>query len=163
MPTKEQLDRDVAEFEGQYPESLSDRLQWWAQVLDIDRRRVGGLLGLSRKETAELSLSDLERVVSDHEDRAELVDDMLGQLLASFDYDLAAFRAALHRPIGPKDGEKNRISHRPEESLQLPSKPRAEVRRGALLNEIFAGGPVALPALQAYLSEPTTRRRGAGG
>ena len=31
MPTQEQLDRMVAEFEREYPESLSDRLKWWVR------------------------------------------------------------------------------------------------------------------------------------
>jgi hypothetical protein len=61
MPTQEQLDRNVAEFERQYPESLAERLAWWVRVLGVDRiLLVGGKpLVLSsmhfRGDTQELS------------------------------------------------------------------------------------------------------------
>lgn len=153
MPTQEQVRRRVAEFEHQYPEALPDRLRWWARVLRIDRGRLLRLLGLSAPEATRIPWADLSRVVEVREDRAELVDEMLGQLLASFDYDLTALREALHRPAGPAAREEGRGERRPDVVGPLPYIPRPQARRGLLLNEIVAGGPSALPALLAYLSE----------
>ncbi len=147
MPTQEQLRQHVAEFERQYPESLSDRLVWWARVLGIDRIRLFRLLGLSGSEAARTPLAALPQVVDSHEDRAEVVDDMLGQLLASFDYDLQALCSALHRPVEPATREKPRIRRPPGVVFPLPYTPGPQARRGILLNEIVAGGPFALRAL----------------
>jgi hypothetical protein len=47
-------------------------------VLGIDRIRLFRLLGLSGFEATRTSLTALPRVVSSHEDRAEMVDEMLG-------------------------------------------------------------------------------------
>jgi hypothetical protein len=162
MPTQDHVQRLVAEFERQYPESLIDRLKWWARVLGIDRIRLFRLLGLSGPEAARTPLTALPQVVDSHEDRAEMVDEMLGQLLASFDYDLPAFRAALHSPVGPVSTEKRRVIRRPGVIVPLPYTPRPQARSGILLNEIVAGGPSALPALLAYLREARTggSRRG---
>jgi hypothetical protein len=164
MPTQEQLRRWTEDFEREYPESLSDRLKWWAHVLGIDRIRLFRLLGLSGSEAARTPLTALPRVVEAQVDRAEMVDDMLGQLLASFDYDLHALSAALHQPVDPtpKEKEKGRIKRRPGDVVPLPYTPGPQARRGILLNQIVAGGPFALRALQAYLSEPTTGNGRAG-
>ena len=153
MPTQEQVRRRVAEFEHQYPEALPDRLRWWARALGIDHARLFRLLGLSAPEATRTSWADLPRTVGERGDRAELVDEMLGQLLASFDYDLEALREALHRPVGPTSRAEERIDRRPDVVVPLPYSPRSQARRGILLNEIVAGGPSALPALLAYLSE----------
>ena len=118
MPTQDQVRQMVAEFEREYPESLSDRLKWWARVLGIDRIRLFRLLGLSRAEAARTPLTALPQVVASHEDRAEMVDEMLGQLLASFDYDLPAFRTAAHRPVGPASTEKRRARAGPVSSFR---------------------------------------------
>jgi hypothetical protein len=112
MPTLKQLQRQVAEFETKYPEPLVDRLKWWVSVLGIDRIRLFRLLGLSGVEAARTPLTALPDVVNSHEDWAEIVDEMLVRLLASFDYDLAAFRAALHSPIGPSSEKRHRSTHR---------------------------------------------------
>ena len=144
MPTQEQLDQRTAEIEREYPESLPDRFQWWARVLDIDRVRLFRLLGLSGSEATRTPLTALPRVVEAQVDRAEMVDDMLGQLLASFDYDLPALRAALHEPLGTPSEEKRPGKRRSGEDVPLPYTPSPQVRRGMLLNQIVAGGPFAL-------------------
>ena len=82
-----------------------------------------------------------------------MVDEMLGQLLASFDYDLTAFRTALHSPVGPAPKEKRKVTRRPGFVVPLPYAPRPQERSRILLNEIVAGGPSSLPALLAYLRE----------
>jgi hypothetical protein len=156
MPTQEQLRQRTADIERKYPESLSDRIQWWARVLDIDRVRLFRLLGLSGSEAARTPLTALPRVVEAQVDQAEIVDDMLGQLLASFDYDLPALHTVLHEPVETASKEKRPGERRPGEDVPLPYTPSPQVRRGILLNQIVAGGPFALRALQAYLSEPTT-------
>lgn len=162
MPTQEHLRQVVAEFERQYPESLIDRLKWWVHVLGIDRIRLFRLLGLSGPEAARTPLKALPQVVESHEDRAEMVDDMLGQLLASFDYELAALRAALHSRAGLTPKEESRIARRPSGIVPLPYTPGPRARSGLLLNQIFAGGPSALRALLAYIGEGRAegRRRG---
>lgn len=162
MPTLEQVRRLVADFERKYPESLIDRLKWWVSVLGIDRIRLFRVLGLSGPEAARTPLTALPQVVHSHEERAEMVDEMLGQLLASFDYDLAAFRAALRRPTGPVAAEKRRGTRRPGVIVPLPYIPRPEARSGILLNEIVAGGPSAVPALLAYFQEAGTGGGGRG-
>jgi hypothetical protein len=156
MPTQDQVRRLAADFEREYPESLTDRLKWWAHVLGIDRIRLFQLLGLSGPEAARTPLTALPRVVDAQEDRAEMVDEMLGQLLASFDYDLHALRTALHRPVGPGSEEKRRVKRQPGIVVPLPYTPGPQARSGILLNEIVAGGPSAPRALLAYLSEPRT-------
>jgi hypothetical protein len=153
MPTLKQVQRQVAEFEREYPESLIDRLKWWVSVLGIDRIRLFRLMGLSGFEAARTPLTALPDVVNSHEDRAEIVDEMLVRLLASFDYDLAALHAALHSPIGPSSEKRRRGARRPGVVVPLPYIPRPEARTGILLNEIVAGGPSALPALMAYLHD----------
>ena len=163
MPTQEQLRRRTEDFERESPESLSDRLRWWTQILGIDRIRLFRLLGLSGSEAARTPLAALPRVVDAQEHRAEIVDDMLGQLLASFDYDLEAFRDALHQPASPDSEEGRPGKRRPRADLPLPYTPGPQARRGILLNLIVAGGPFALRALQAYLSEPTTTGDGRRG
>ena len=85
-----------------------------------------------------------------------MVDEMLGQLLASFGYDLPAFREALHSPMGLAPKEKRRVTRQPGVIVPLPYTPRPQERNGILLNEIVAGGPSALPALLAYLHEART-------
>ena len=162
MPTQEQLRRRTEDFERDYPEPLSDRLKWWARVLGIDRIRLFRLLGLSGSEAARTPLTALPRVVDAQEDRAEMVDEMLGQLLASFDYDLQALRAALHPPAGPAPEGKRLGKRQPGVVAPLPYTPSPQVRRGILLNQIVAGGPFALRSLQAYLSETTTTTTGDG-
>jgi hypothetical protein len=150
MPTQEQVDQRVAEFQQQAPEALPDRLAWWVRILGIERARLFRLLGLSGSEAPRTSLTALPRIVAAHEDLAERVDDMLGHLLASwFDYDLTAFRTALHHP-----GSEG--THPSAPAIPLPYTPSPQVRNGLLLNMIVAGGPSALPALLAYLSETTT-------
>ena len=57
------------------------------------------LLGLSGSEATRTPLTALPRVVEAQVDQAEIVDDMLGQLLASFDYDLPALHTVLHEPV----------------------------------------------------------------
>jgi hypothetical protein len=163
MPTRDQLSQRVAEFERQYPESLSDRLKWWAHVLGIDRIRLFRLLGLPGAEAVRTPQAALHQVVDSHEDRAEIVDEMLGQLLASFDYDLPALRTALHRPLGDASEEKRRVTRQPGVIVPLPYTPGPQARSGILLNEIVAGGPSALPALLAYLSESRTGDGRRGG
>jgi hypothetical protein len=162
MPTQEQLRQRTADLVRDSLEALADRIRWWAHVLGLDRIRLLRLLGLSGSEAARTPLTALPRVVDAHEERAEIVDDMLGHLLASFDYDLQALRAALHQPPGPATEEQGQGQRRPGAAVPLPYTPGPQARRGILLNQIFAGGPFALRALQAYLSEPTTgdRRRG---
>ena len=156
MPTQEQLRQRTAELERDSPEALADRIPWWARVLGLDRIRLLRLLGLSGAEAARTPMTALPRVVDAHEDRAEMVDAMLGLLLASYDYDLQALRAALHPPAGPATEETGQGQRRPGAAVPLPYTPGPQARRGILLNQIFAGGPFALRALQAYLSEPTT-------
>jgi hypothetical protein len=151
VPTRDQVRHMVAEFERKYPESLSDRLKWWARALGIDRIRLFMLLGLSRAEAARTTLRSLPRVVASHEDRAEMVDEMLGQLLASFDYDLSALRTTVHSSLSPAPKEKRRVTRRPAAVVPLPYVPRPRAWGGILLNEILAGGPSALPALLSYL------------
>jgi hypothetical protein len=166
MPTQEQLRHYVDEFERQYPESLSDRIQWWARVLDVDHTRLFRLLGLSGPEAARTPRTALPRVVESHEEQAEYVDDMLGLLLASFDYDLSALRSAMHRPPDSASGEMHEGTRQPDEDTPLPYTPSPRVRDGILLNMIAAGGSVALSALQAYLSETkggNGRRKGRKG
>jgi hypothetical protein len=155
MPTEEQLRQRTADIEREYPESLSDRIQWWAHVLGIDRIRLFRLLGLSGSEAARTPLTALPRIVDAQVDRAEIVDDMLGQLLASFDYDLQAFRSALHQPVELAAEGKRRGKRQPSVVAPLPYTPGPQVRRGILLNQIVAGGPFASRALLAYLSEST--------
>ena len=157
MPTQEQVDQRVAEFQQQVPEALPDRLAWWVRVLGIDRARLFRLLGLSGSEAPRTPLTALPRIVAAHEDQAERLDDMLGHLLASwFDYDLTALRTALHDPT----------SEGTSPSAPLPYTPSPQVQNGLLLNMIATGGPSALPALLAYLSEATVgqgrRRRRTG-
>ena len=104
-------------------------------------------------------MTALPRVVEAQEDRAELVDEMLGHLLASFDYDLHALRTALHQPVGPASEEEGR----PSVVVPLPYTPGPQGAGGdCLLNQIVAGGPSGPLALLAYLSEPTTSN-GRGG
>jgi hypothetical protein len=163
MPTQEQLRQRTEEIERDYPESLSDRLQWWVHVLGIDGIRLFRLLGLSGSEAARTPLTALPRVVDAQEDRAEMVDEMLGQLLASFDYDLPALRTALHPPVEPAPEEKHEGKRQPGVDTPLPYTPGPRVRRGILLNLIVAGGPFALRSLLAYLSEPMTTGDGRRG
>lgn len=156
MPTQEQVRHLVTKFERDYPKTLSARMKWWARVLDIDHIRLFQLLGLSRTEAVKTPQSDLPRIVESHEDRAELVDELLAQLLASFDYDLPALRTAIHSPIGRESKEGRRITHRRDVVTPLPYTPTLQSRGGILLNEIVAGGPSALLALMAYLAEADT-------
>jgi hypothetical protein len=153
MATQDQVLQMVADFERDHPEPLSDRLKWWTHVLGIDRVRLFRLLGLSGREAANTPLRALAKVVASHEDRAEMVDEMLGHLLASFDYDFTAFRSALHGPVAAAPKEKRRITRRADLVVPLPYVPRPQSRSGILLNQIVAGGPFALPALMAYLRE----------
>ena len=157
MPTQDQLRRRTADFEREYPESLSDRLQWWVRVLDIDRIRLFQVLGLSGLQAARTPLTDMPRVVDAQEDRAEIVDDMLGYLLASYDYDLPASAQPCTNPWSPRP-RKRAV---PVSPFRFPTLP-PQVRRGLLLNQIVLGGPSGPLALLAYLSEPTTSngRRG---
>lgn len=167
MPTQEQLGHDVDEFESQYPEALADRLEWWADILGLDRIRLFRLLGLSGPEAARTPRTALRQVVESHEERAEMVDDMLLHLLASYDYDLPALRMAMHQPDGTASGGGERpTTRRSVDVVPLPYTPSPQARKGILLNLIFAGGPFALRALQAYLSEAGDgegRRKGRKG
>src|SRR5207248_8689382 len=95
-----------------FSRSLGRRIPWSARVLVLDRIRLLRLLGLSGAEAARTPLTALPRVVDAHEDRAEMVDEMLGLLLASFDYDLQALRTALHQPEGSATEEKGQGKRR---------------------------------------------------
>jgi hypothetical protein len=156
MPTQEELRQRTVEIERDSPEALADRIPWWVHVLGLDRIRLLRLLGLSGAEAARTPLTALPRVVDAHEDRAEMVADMLDLLLASFDYDLQALRAALHQPAGPATEDQGQGQRRPGAAVPLPYTPGPRARRGFLLNLIVAGGPLAPRALLTYLSEPTT-------
>jgi len=149
MPTAQRLRQLVAEFESQIPEEpLSDRLESWVRVLGIDLTRFVWLLGLSDSDAKQATLADLPQVVESHEDRAEWVDELLLQLLASCDYDLEVLRTAMHPPVGPASTEQQ-----PDAVFRLPYTPSPRVRRGLLLNQIVAGGSDAPLALLAYLSD----------
>ena len=80
MPTQEQLRQRTADLERDSPEALADRIPWWARVLGIDRIRLLRLLGLSGSEALRTPLTALPRVVDAHEDRAEIVDELLSHL-----------------------------------------------------------------------------------
>src|SRR3954464_13332020 len=85
MPTQEEVARLAADFEAQYPEDLVSRLKWWVRVVGIDRTRLFPLLGVTQFRAVRASLSDLDEIVAHHESRAEMVDEILAQLLASFE------------------------------------------------------------------------------
>src|SRR4051812_5061421 len=109
MPTQEEVARLAADFEAQYPEDLASRLRWWVRVVGIDRTRLFLLLGLTQIRAVRASLSDLDEVVAHQGSRAEMVDEILAQLLASFDYDVHALRTALRRPVGYGSGASRRL------------------------------------------------------
>ena len=163
MPTQEQLRQRTADIERNYPESLSDRIPWWARVLDIDRvRGFLRLLGLSGSEAARTPLTALPRVVEAQVDQAEIVDDMLGQLLASFGLRPASLAHCTTRARGHLPPRKSTGQAPSGEDVPLPYMPSPQVRRGILLNQIVAGGPFALQTLQAYLSEKRRLATAAG-
>jgi hypothetical protein len=149
MPTVDRLRQLVAEVKRQIPEEpLSDRLESWVRVLGIDLVRFFRLLGVPDSQARQATLAALPQVIDSHEDRAEWVDELLSQLLASCDYDLEVLRTAMHPPAGPASEEQ-----RPDAGFRLPYTPSPRVRRGLLLNQVVAGGPDASRALLAYLSE----------
>jgi hypothetical protein len=149
MPTQERLRQLVAEVKSQIPEEpLSARLESWVRVLNIDLVRFFWLLGLPDSQARQATLAALPQVVESHEDRAEWMDGLLLELLASCDYDLEVLRTAMHPPVGPATTEQQ-----PDGVFRLPYTPSPRVRRGLLLNQIVAGGRDAPLALLAYLSE----------
>ena len=157
MSTDDRIRQHAERFEQEAPESLPERLQWWSTRLGIDRVRLLRLMGMTHSEALRRRTNSLVEIVAEREEGAEQADDMLGRLLAFFEYDLDAFCLALHHPIGPEHREASRVKRRPGEVFSLPYYPRPEQQAGLLLNEIITGGPRAMPALLAYLSRSESR------
>src|SRR5258708_12481 len=81
-----------------YPEELSARLQWWADVLGLDRPRLLRMIGLSRRQAAERKDQDLKDILqnADWEANALLVEGGLVTLLSLFHDDGQALAEGIH-------------------------------------------------------------------
>jgi hypothetical protein len=51
--------RNIRELEKTYPEGLAARLEWWGEALGMDRVRLLGMIGLSRRQAARRKDDDL--------------------------------------------------------------------------------------------------------
>lgn len=156
MPTEEELWRQVRAFEREYPDSLPERLTWWRSKLGFDLVRLLRLLGLTTAAARRTSESDLERIVSQREERAEQIDDMLRHILASYDYNVPWMSEAFHRAAESGVEAASLETRRRNEAVRLPYRVGPKQRMGLLLNEVVGGGPNAYSALQAYLTDPGT-------
>jgi hypothetical protein len=166
MPTLEEARRLADDFEAVYPESLPDRLAWWATVLEIPRRRMLLLLGirgidLLRSSRRSRSWSEL---IESRSDRASWINDLLLQLLSRHSYDTKALLASLRVRSG-----KRRVASglRRTSMTSKPRRPRHTslsihalkerkielIRDSELIKRVWLGGPQALTALRDFLSE----------
>jgi hypothetical protein len=154
MPTQAQLRRMVEDFERDYPNSLPERLKWWSRELGIEKVRLFRLLGMSATEAKRTPWAALKRAVSERKDRAEQVDEMLGQILASYDYNLAAMKEALHPHENVKNARPSPMTQLRRDAGRLQERTPLEHRTRILLSAIAGGGPAALSALTTYLLKP---------
>jgi hypothetical protein len=136
-----------------YPEELSARLQWWSDVLGLDRPRLLRMIGLSARQAAERKDQDLKDILqsADWEANAQLVEGGLLRLLSLFHYDWQALAERIHGMSVATEGEKpTRVPGRKGEGKRDRSIPNG-VDADLLISRIADGGPQLLSALLAYL------------
>jgi hypothetical protein len=142
--------RNGDDFETHYPEELADQLRWLDRHLGLGRRRLLRLMGVRRKELAELEGRDLAEVVAKYEPYAHRVEQWLTWYLARFDYNLE--EAARHAErIGAKlrSGEITLEGSIPDYRTDDPLEEREE----ALIASIRHRG-IDMLILGALLSQP---------
>jgi hypothetical protein len=97
MPTEREVHRLARAFERVYPETLPERLQWWSDVLGIDRVRFLRVLGMTQEEANASRAVPWSEILKTREDQGWWVDGALGELLALFSYDWKAFASWFHQ------------------------------------------------------------------
>lgn len=153
MPSHEKAHELATEFEKAYPTTLAKRLEWWRQVLGINRPRLLRMMGMSADEARRQSDAGWDDVFKkkEWEENAWWVEGKLHDLLALFDYDWNALSNRLHHGANTSREEKTNEKRMKGDITKLqyiPSNDGTET----LLNQLAKGGPGSFSALITYLS-----------
>lgn len=153
MPSQTKARQLATKFEKAYPNSLSERLEWWCHVLGINRSRLLQMMGMPVDEAKRVKGASWSDILEkkEWEENAWWVEGKLHELLALFDYDWEALADRLHHPRETQRQEPSRVTRQKDDiaSLQYePSNDGTEI----LLNQIAKGGPESFPALISYLA-----------
>jgi DNA-directed RNA polymerase specialized sigma24 family protein len=147
----EQVAKWADDFESDYPETLSDRLSWFHDALDIRQDRLLLLVGLASEKVKELSQGgtvDWKRVAEEHEDGAIRAEEVLLQVLAFFRYDCQTMREQIHQGA-PEEFRVPKSEGLPVRLQEInPSQ-----RDISLLKEIARGVPESIPASVIFLGD----------
>jgi len=140
MPTINEARAKAREFARARSQlkTLADRMKWWGHVLGIDNQRLLMLMGAPATKTVNWT-----EIARQWPDKCAWLDDILGQLVAMFDYDWRAFSSYLHDRSQPEKNAKPEA----EKRLRGPSQPDK-----VLLSTLAEGGPLALQAVLRFLA-----------
>lgn len=141
MPTLEVARRLAGEFEAAYPDSLADRLAWWAKVLGIRRRSLLRLMGLTLLDVERMNVRPWTEVVRRYSAEARRIEDMLCHLLAQYSYDWKA----LAEDLRLQKAKKRSIGRGGLSSWR---------RKHSLIRRVGHGGPNSIELLRDLLSSP---------
>jgi len=133
--------RDALEFVRAYPSALPSRLEWLADHLHIDRRRVLRLMGVEQPQIEHCLGESWAEVVAEREEQATWVDQLLRQLVARFQYDPERIASVVRSQA---------YQGKVEPLLRTPEDDRERV----ILSMIAEGGPDVMNWLLEYLSQP---------
>jgi hypothetical protein len=154
MPTYKKARQLAKAFEAKYPKALADRLEWWSQVLGVNRQRFLRMMGMSADEANRQKDESWEAILKrkESEENGWWVEGKLHELLTLFDYDWKALAERLHQPLQANEKAATRVTRRKGDIVQLQYAPGGEGTE-ILLNQLAQGGPRSFSALLAYLSD----------
>jgi len=152
MLTHRKIHQLANQFVKAYPTTLAERLEWWYQVLKLNRVLFLQLLGMSPQQAVENKERDWDEILQDTEweNRGIALADRLAALLTIYHYDWKGLSELLQRPLDRgghaepafETRDKGKVSPLPNGSSAEPQSP-------------FSDGELrAFSALQGYLSQP---------
>jgi len=139
----------IDEFDKAYPGTLSSRLGWLEEKLQLSRGRMLRLMGLSSQQATSVSKFSWSKIAKEYEDQADRVEHVLTHYLSYFEYD-----ANKARDFSKEFSAKvTQGTHSLDDSIPAfaVAKTKGE-KENALLAAIQEEGSSFVPALASFLA-----------
>lgn len=138
-------------FDEEYPEELSDRLQWLEDQLHVSRGRILRLMGLSNAEAASVAKLPWSKITQKYNLQADEAEHLLTDYLSYFGYETE--RAAdFVRELSDKI--KRKLYCLNDDIPTLSSTQTPAEQEEALLEAIRQEDDTILPGLAYFLAQP---------
>jgi hypothetical protein len=154
MTAYQRVARNAREFRKSYPEGLAARLEWWGEVLGIDRVRLLRMIGLSRREAARRKDDDLNEIVESPEwaDNALGLEGLLAELLTLYQHDWRDLGEKIRKAATTRRAETSHATGA-NGAVNLSHAGRNGKTSDVWADRIHEGGDQALTSLITYLIE----------